>query len=79
MLYTGKIQELEESTLPELLAFLLVSAHSLLICSDFKLEIMRIIAIVMAATVTCVFIQEVYSYKRSGTKIEPGRIEVVKL
>lgn len=45
------------------LAFLLVSAHALMIGSDFRVEVMRILAFVMAVTVTGIFI-----HKRSGTK-----------
>ena len=48
------------------LAFLLVSAHALLIGSDFKLDIMRVLALVMAAAVTGIFI-----HKRSSTKTKP--------
>lgn len=47
------------------LAFLLVSVHALLIGSDFKLEIMRMLAIVMAVVVTGIFI-----HKRSGRKMK---------
>ncbi|MPM51275.1 hypothetical protein SDC9_98023 [bioreactor metagenome] len=50
------------------LAFLLVSAHALLIGSDFETEIMRILAFVMAVTVTGIFI-----HKRSGTKTKPRK------
>jgi DMSO/TMAO reductase YedYZ heme-binding membrane subunit len=48
------------------LAFLLVTAHALLIGSDFKLDIMRVLALVMAAAVTGIFI-----HKRSSKKIKP--------
>ncbi|MDY9927529.1 ferric reductase-like transmembrane domain-containing protein [Methanosarcina sp.] len=50
------------------LAFLLVTAHALLIGSDFRLDIMRMLALVMAAAVTGVFI-----HKRSGTKTKPRK------
>lgn len=48
------------------LAFLLVSIHALMIGSDFKLDIMRVLALVMAVTITGIFI-----HKRSSTKIKP--------
>jgi methionine sulfoxide reductase heme-binding subunit len=45
------------------LAFLLVTAHALLIGTDFKIDIMRVLALVMAAAVTGIFI-----HKRSARR-----------
>lgn len=62
-LYRKKYKNWKKVHYISYLAFLLVSAHALLIGSDFKVEIMRILALVMAVTVVGVFI-----HKRSGTK-----------
>ncbi|AKB79958.1 hypothetical protein MSHOH_3475 [Methanosarcina horonobensis HB-1 = JCM 15518] len=62
-LYRKKYRNWKKVHYLSYLAFLLVSAHALLIGSDFKLEIMRILTLVMAATVTGIFI-----HKRLGAK-----------
>jgi len=52
------------------LAFLLVSAHALLIGSDFRLDIIRMLVFVMAVVVIWIFI-----HKRAGAKTKPRKNE----
>ncbi|MDQ1276462.1 MAG: hypothetical protein QG610_2040, partial [Euryarchaeota archaeon] len=69
-LYRKKYRDWKKVHYLNYLAFLLVSAHALLIGSDFKLDIMRILALLMAATVTGIFI-----HKRAGGKTKPRQIK----
>lgn len=69
-LYRKKYRNWKKVHYLNYLAFLLVAAHALLIGSDFKLEIMRILALLMAATVTGIFI-----HKKAGGKKKPGQIK----
>ncbi|AKB65979.1 MAG: ferric reductase-like transmembrane domain-containing protein [Methanosarcina mazei] len=57
-LYRRKYRNWKKVHYLNYLAFLLVSAHALMIGSDFKQDIMRIIAIIMAVTVTGIFIHK---------------------
>lgn len=67
-LYRKKYRNWKKVHYLSYLAFLLVSVHALLIGSEFKLEIMRVLAVVMAAIVTGIFIN-----KRLRTKTKTRR------
>lgn len=67
-LYRKKYRNWKKVHYLSYLAFLLVSIHALLIGGDFKLDIMRMLAVVMTAIVTGIFI-----HKRLSTRTKTQR------